>query len=110
MGEGVKGGKRGKITLVSEKRKAYEFSERTKESARRKWHRDNPGNEHVQLEVHHKTPIKYARENGIPPAVIRQDNNAVAMPVQEHKKVNHRDEEQINAHLSTLAMFVGKLI
>lgn len=90
-------------------RKGYEFSQRTRNEAIRRWHRDNPGREDEELEVHHRVPVYYARKHGIHPDVVRSQDNAQAMPKSEHRGVDHYDEEQINAHLSSLANFLGRL-
>lgn len=90
-------------------RRGYEFDKRTREAARIKWHRDNPGREDEQLEVDHKVPIWYAKKNGIPPAVIKSQDNARALPVDEHKERDHYDEEEINFFLSSLTHFIGGL-
>lgn len=73
------------------KRRRYEFPDRVKESARKKWHEENPGNENEPLEVDHKIPVWWAKKNNIPPDLVRTRQNARALRIKEHKQ-RHREE------------------
>jgi len=69
----------------------YEFSDRTKEAARRKWHAENPGNEDANLEVDHLVAVWFAKKHGIPHQQITSGANAKALRQKEHK-AKHRNE------------------
>lgn len=90
-------------------RRGFEFSEQVKEEARRRWHAENPNNENAVLEVHHKCSVKHARELGLNPHEVNTLQNAQAMPVEEHRKVDHSDTEEMDGLLATMARFVGRL-
>lgn len=91
-------------------RKGYEFSQRTRNEAIRRWYINNPGREKEELEVDHKVPIWYAKKHGIHPSVIRSQDNARALPKEDHKQRDHYDEEEIRFFLSTLTQFIGRLL
>jgi hypothetical protein len=91
------------------RRRGYEFDERTKDEAITRWHRDNPGREDEELEVHHRLPVWFGRENGVHPDVIRSPQNAQVLPKGEHRQVDHYDEQQNAENLGTLANFWGRL-
>lgn len=89
---------------MAKKRGRYDFDEATKDSAKRKWHADNPGNEKVPLEVDHHIPVWWAKKNNIPPDLVRTRQNARAMRVHEHKE-RHRNEPT-DEEYTTLAQSV----
>jgi len=90
-------------------RKNYEFSDRVKDEAIRRWRIANPGREDEELEIDHRTPIWFAKEHNIHPSVVTSQDNARALPKSEHRDRNHYDEEEIRGFLAQLANFVGRL-
>lgn len=73
------------------KRGRYEFSDGVKRSAKKEWHRNNPGNPKEPLEIDHIVPVHFAKRHGIPPDLVRTRDNARALRIKEHKE-RHRNE------------------
>lgn len=90
-------------------RRGYEFSESVRQKAIKKWHEENPGNEDVELDVHHLVSIKHARESGLHPHTVNTLQNAQAMPRSEHQKLDHSNTEDMDGFLAGMARFVGRL-
>jgi len=93
--------------MSRETRRGYEFSDRDKREAKRRWHEANPGREDEQLDVDHKVPIFRAREMGMHPHEVNTLQNARAVPRAEHQKRDHN--EDVTGFLSGMARFVGRL-
>ena len=79
----------------------FEFPRRVKDNARNKWHAENPGREDEALEVNHKIPIHVAKDLHIPPDLVRTQDNAEALTIEEHL-IFHRNELTTEEY-STLA-------
>lgn len=70
----------------------YEFTQTTRNRAIEKWREENPeADDDINLEVHHKVPVWWAKKNNIPSTLVRIQDNAVALSRDEHKEV-HRNE------------------
>lgn len=89
----------------------YEFDKRTKDEAFSRWHAENPGNEDANLEIHHRIPVHFAKKEGIPPDLVRTQDNAVAVTRDEHKEI-HRNEpsdEEYKTLAQSILGWVGGL-
>lgn len=71
-------------------RRGFEFSNRTKEEERSRWHAKNPGRERESLQVHHILPISEGKKRGVPRESIRSQQNAVAVPKEFHKRIHRK--------------------
>lgn len=90
-------------------RKGYEFPDRVKDEAIRRWRIKNPDRTDEELEVDHKVPVWFAKKHGVPREVITSQDNARAIPKSEHRDRDHYDEEEIKAFLSQLVNFIGRM-
>lgn len=87
-------------------RKGAEFNRRTKEQAKRKWRRKNPGREDEELQVHHKVAVHAGRKLGIPKRVLKSPKNAVAMPAPDHKAY-HENEPTLEEYKTIAQGLLG---
>lgn len=71
----------------------YEFSDRTKEAARRKWHAENPGNEHEEIEIDHIVSVREAKQRGIPPVIASSMINAQGMRKKDNREKSDKDAD-----------------
>lgn len=72
-------------------RRGCEFSSWVKDQVITKWHKQNPGNEDVELEVHHRVAISAGKKLGIPRKVLKSPENAQAMPADEHRRYHENE-------------------
>jgi len=89
-------------------RKGAEFSDRVKENARQEWYRNNPDRQDEQLDVHHKCSIAYGKSRGIPNWLLKSQENAQALPIQEHNREVH-DERIMEMFAQALLGLVQKM-
>ena len=73
------------------RRGRYDFNSRTKDKAKADWHADHPDREDERLEVNHIVAVHYARKMGIPPDLVRTQDNAEALTIPDHLE-HHRNE------------------
>lgn len=73
------------------RRGRYDFPRSVKDKAKADWRANHPGCEDTNLEVHHRIPVHFAKDAGIPPDLVRIQDNAVALTRREHKDF-HRNE------------------
>lgn len=80
-------------------RKGYEFSDRTKYQAKKRWHTKNPGRENEELEVHHLLPVSEGKKRGVPRDALRSDENAIAVPKDFHQEIHRELDESTILYL-----------
>lgn len=92
-------------------RRGWEFSPRIRDRAIEEWHWNNPGRQDVTLAVHHRVKIEFAKKHGLPPAVIRSQQNAQAVPIEEHLEIHRNEsEEEYWSIYQSLIGFINRLI
>ena len=69
-------------------RRGKEFSQRTRDQLFTAWHRDNPGNEDANIEIHHKLPIFIGKMLKIPGEILKSQANAIALRREEHRELH----------------------
>ncbi|MCK4261237.1 MAG: hypothetical protein KAX49_19850 [Halanaerobiales bacterium] len=75
-------------------RVGFEFPNSVKDASRNRWHADHPGHDIDEpLEVDHIVSIWFAKKYGIPSALVKTMDNAIALRPEEHKQ-KHRDENE----------------
>lgn len=92
-------------------RRGKEFPDTVKDSAIRKWHKENPGRSKEKLEVDHVIPIHVGNRLGIPSALLKSRANAEAKTQKEHKE-KHRNElsdEEYKTLAQALLGWIGNL-
>ena len=88
------------------RRGRFEFAERTKDTARNNWHAKNPDRQNEALEVNHKIPIHVAKKLGIPPDLVRTQDNAEALTKPDHLEF-HRNELTIDEYRTLAQSLLG---
>ncbi|NCS97980.1 MAG: hypothetical protein GW762_05305 [Candidatus Pacebacteria bacterium] len=91
---------------MARKRKEYEFSMQTKDSVINSWHAQNPGRHNAELEVDHIIPIWWARQQAIPPEIVKTRDNARALTKSEHKR-RHKNELSHQEYVSLAQTILG---
>lgn len=92
-------------------RTGFEFPKSVRDRAIERWHWENPGREDTKLEVHHRVKIEFARKHQLPREVIRSAQNAVAIPVDEHKELHRQESEnEYWAIYQGLIGFINRLL
>lgn len=89
-------------------RRGAEFSDRVKENARQEWYRNNPHRQDQQLEIHHKCSIAYGKSRGVPNWLLKSQENAQALPIEEHNQEVH-DEAIMEMFAQALLGLVQKM-
>jgi hypothetical protein len=84
----------------------YEFLERTKDTARQNWHAKNPGRPNEVLEINHKIPVHVAKKLGIPPDLVRTQNNAEALTKPDHLDF-HKNELTVEEYKTLAQSILG---
>lgn len=94
------------------RRGRYDFPRSVKDKAKADWRADHPGDEEVNLEVHHRIPVHFAKDAGIPPDLVRTQDNAEALTIQDHLEF-HRNEptdEEYQTIVQGILGWIGNLI